>query len=104
MFDSSQLPTDPADPNQLSPEDIDRVVEMAWEDRTPFGAIEMQFGLSEAEVIKLMRQEMKPSSWRLWRARVQGRNTKHRSKRAEAVDRFRCSRQRNISHNKIAKR
>lgn len=104
MPKKNSLPTDPADPNALSSVDIDRIVEMAWEDRTPFGAIEMQFGLSEAEVIKLMRREMKPSSWRMWRARVQGRSTKHRARRHQTVDRFRCSRQRPISGNKISKR
>lgn len=87
-----------------NPVEIDRIIEMAWEDRTPFGAIEFQFGLREGEVIKLMRRELKPSSWRLWRARVQGRTTKHRARRRELVDRFRCSRQRTISRNKVPKR
>ena len=86
--------------------DIDRIIEMAWEDRTPFDAITYQFGLSEQEVIELMRKEMKPSSFRLWRARVQGRKTKHRTlQNFEANDaRFRCTRQRSISNNKISKR
>lgn len=88
----------------LSPEEIDRIVEMAWEDRTPFDAITLQFGLSEQEVITLMRREMKASSFRMWRKRVQGRSTKHKVKREEAVDRFRCSRQKTISLNKISKR
>ena len=88
----------------LSPEVIDRVIEMAWEDRTPFDAITLQFGLSEQEVITLMRREMKASSFRMWRKRVQGRSTKHKVKREEAVDRFRCSRQKAISLNKISKR
>jgi uncharacterized protein (TIGR03643 family) len=61
----------------LTPTDIDRIVEMAWEDRTPFDAIEAQFGLKEQEVISLMMNELKPASWRKWRARVQGRATKH---------------------------
>jgi uncharacterized protein (TIGR03643 family) len=61
---------------QLLPFEIDRIVEMAWEDRTPFDAILVQFGLSESEVIALMRKEMKLSSWKMWRARVQGRATK----------------------------
>jgi uncharacterized protein (TIGR03643 family) len=52
---------------------VDRIVEMAWEDRTPFDAITAQFGISEAETIALMRNQMKPKSWRMWRARVQGR-------------------------------
>lgn len=85
-------------------QDIDRVIEMAWEDRTPFDAIALQFGLSEQEVIALMRREMKPSSFRMWRKRVQGRSTKHAALRSAGVDRFKCSRQRTISMNKIAKR
>lgn len=70
--------------------DIDRVIEMAWEDRTPFEAIEGLFGLSEAEVIALMRRELKPGSFRLWRARVSGRKTKHLKLRDPAVDRAYC--------------
>jgi len=61
---------------------------MAWEDRTPFGAIEYQFGLSEDEVIELMRSEMKSSSFKMWRKRVSGRDTKHRKKRKDEVNRF----------------
>lgn len=89
---------------RLSEEDVDRVIEMAWEDRTPFEAIEFQFGLSEQEVINLMRRQLKPSSWRLWRKRVQGRATKHRNKRPFVEGRHKCSRQRSISNNKISKR
>lgn len=89
---------------QLSGEEIDRIVEMAWEDRTPFEAIETQFGLVESEVIKLMRREMKLSSWKMWRARVQGRSTKHAMLRGFAAGRHKCSRQRRISNNKISKR
>jgi len=85
--------------------DIDRVIEMAWEDRTPFEAIQYQFDLSEAEVIKLMRLELKPSSFRLWRKRVNsGVSKKHLKKRNENISRFRSSRQRAISNNKISKR
>ena len=83
--------------------DIDRIIEMAWEDRTPFEAITFQFGLSEQEVIELMRRHLKRPSWKRWRSRVQGRVTKHLSKRTEEVDRFKCSRQRSISLNKISK-
>jgi len=83
---------------------IDRIIEMAWEDRTPFDAIVLQFGLKEQDVISLMRREMKPSSFKMWRARVQGRKTKHSKSRSETVDRFKCSRQRNISNNKVSKR
>lgn len=84
--------------------DTDRVIEMAWEDRTPFEAIEMQFGLMEKEVIQLMRTAMKPSSFRMWRRRMQGRTTKHSFLRLTATTRFKCSRQKQISGNKISKR
>ncbi len=85
--------------------DIDRCIEMAWEDRTPFEAIGHQFGLPEASVIKLMRQHLKPASFRLWRQRVNsGVSQKHRAKRPAEISRFRCSRQRTISLNKISKR
>lgn len=89
---------------QLTDRDVDRIIQMAWEDRTPFEAIEVQFGLSEAEVIKLMKDQMRNSSWRRWRARVQGRKTKHRNLRRKEVRRFKCSRQKAISWNKISKR
>jgi uncharacterized protein (TIGR03643 family) len=85
-------------------EEIDRIIEMAWEDRTPFEAITIQFGLSEAQVIALMRKELKRASFELWRKRVSGRATKHRALRSASTDRFKCSRQRAISQNKIAKR
>lgn len=88
----------------LSDADIDRIVEMAWEDRTPFDAIDAQFGISEQEVIVIMRREMKPSSWRMWRARVQGRTTKHRASSAADDARFKSAQQRTVTHNKIAKR
>jgi uncharacterized protein (TIGR03643 family) len=88
----------------LTEEQLDRLIEMAWEDRTPFEAMHAQFGLKEQEVITLMRREMKPSSFKMWRARVQGRGTKHQNKRPEDTQTFRCSRQRGISNNKIAKR
>lgn len=89
---------------KLDLKDIDRIIEMAWEDRTPFEAITFQFGLKEQEVIDLMRREMKPSSFRMWRQRVQGRATKHRKKRTFDKGRFKCSRQRTISNNSISKR
>jgi uncharacterized protein (TIGR03643 family) len=89
---------------QLTEQDIDRIIEMAWEDRTPFDAILLQFGLKEAEVIALMRKEIKPSSWRMWRARVQGRATKHNAKRGFEVGRHKCTLQRQITGNKISKR
>ena len=84
--------------------DIDRIIEMAWEDRTPFDAITFQFKLKEQEVISLMRSELKPSSFRLWRKRVQGRATKHSKKRTFDEGRFKCSRQRTITNNSISKR
>ncbi len=90
--------------NNLTDQEIDRIVEMAWEDRTSFDAIKNQFGVSESEVIEIMRLEMKPSSWRMWRERVQGRKTKHANYRSETVNRFKCSRQRAISMNKVSKR
>jgi uncharacterized protein (TIGR03643 family) len=67
---------------------------MAWEDRTTFDAISEQFGLEPGQVIKLMRRELKPSSFRLWRKRTDGRQTKHLAKRAFKVGRFRCKSQR----------
>ena len=88
----------------LSPIEIDRVIQMAWEDRTPFEAIKFQFNLSEKEVIRLMKKEMTEKNWRKWRARVQGRKTKHLKLREDGVNRFKCSRQRNISGNRISKR
>jgi uncharacterized protein (TIGR03643 family) len=89
----------------MSPEDIDRIIEMAWEDRTPFEAIYAQFGLSESDVIRLMRQSLKRSSFNLWRERVNsGVSQKHLKTRDASVSRFKCSRQRAISMNKISKR
>jgi uncharacterized protein (TIGR03643 family) len=84
--------------------DIDRIIEMAWEDRTPFDAIEAQFGLPEKDVIKLMRRQMKPGSFKLWRARVQGRKTKHSARRDFSEGRHKSSMQRHITGNKISKR
>jgi uncharacterized protein (TIGR03643 family) len=89
----------------LSEKDLDRVIEMAWEDRTPFEAIQIQFGLSESQVIELMRNNLKRSSFNLWRKRVNsGVSQKHLKKRNPAIDRFKCDRQRQISSNKISKR
>ena len=89
---------------ELSDLDKDRIIEMAWEDRTTFDSIRLQFGLNEQEVIDLMRVEMKPSSFKMWRKRVQGRKTKHEKLRVFSEGRFKCSRQRQISNNKISKR
>lgn len=88
----------------LTFEETDRIIEMAWEDRTTFEAIEFQFGLKEQEVIELMRKEMKPSSFKMWRKRVQGRKTKHEKLRSFEKGRFKCSRQKQITHNSIPKR
>lgn len=88
----------------LKEEEIDRIIAMAWEDRTPFEAIELQFGLSEDQVVEVMRKNLKDSSWRRWRERVNGRKTKFSKLRADDVSRFKCKRQRSISGNRISKR
>ncbi|MEY5050824.1 MAG: hypothetical protein RLZZ619_754 [Pseudomonadota bacterium] len=75
---------------KMNPADISRIVEMAWEDRTPFDAILQSYGISEAAVIDLMRQTMKPSSFRMWRKRVTGRATKHAALRSQDVQRAYC--------------
>ncbi|MEN8856954.1 MAG: TIGR03643 family protein [Flavobacteriaceae bacterium] len=90
--------------NNLSERAIDRIIEMAWEDRTTFDAIKFQFGLTEQDVITLMRTQMKPKSFKLWRQRVQGRKTKHSKLREFESGRFKCTRQRQISNNSISKR
>ena len=81
--------------DMLDLNDKNRIIEMAWEDRTPFDAIKAQFGLNEQAVRNLMKKELKFSSYRLWRARVESSKT---------INRFKCSRQRTISSNKISKR
>ena len=88
----------------LNESDISRVIEMAWEDRTPFEAIFNQFDINEKELIAIMRNNLKKSSFKLWRERVGGRKTKHSKLRENSVDRFKCKLQRNISNNKISKR
>lgn len=75
--------------------EVDRVIQMAWEDRTPFDAIEAQFGLKEKDTIALMRQEMTASSFRMWRKRMAQRGTKHQKKRGFEIGRFRSDAQRN---------
>lgn len=85
--------------------DIDRIIQMAWEDRTPFEAIRAQFGISERETIQLMRKNLKRSSFNLWRKRVnEGISQKHLQRRSAEITRFKCSRQRTITLNKISKR
>jgi uncharacterized protein (TIGR03643 family) len=75
--------------NEINPVDVHRIIEMAWEDRTPFDAIEHQFGIPEKENIRLMRSNLKPSSFRLWRKRVnEGVSLKHREKRNPEINRF----------------
>ncbi|HET8829443.1 MAG TPA: TIGR03643 family protein [Pelobium sp.] len=88
----------------LNERDTDRVIEMAWEDRTPFEAIEFQFGLTEKAVITLMRQQLKPSSFKLWRKRAQRISHKHLKKQPSDMLTFKCSAQRQITLNKISKR
>ena len=84
---------------------LDRIIEMAWEDRTSFEAITFQFGISESETITIMRTELKRSSFNLWRKRVNsGISQKHLKKRNPKIERFKCTRQRSISLNKISKR
>lgn len=84
---------------------LDRIIEMAWEDRTPFETISFQFGISESETITIMRTELKRSSFNLWRKRVNsGNSQKHIKKRNPEIERFKCTRQRSISLNKISKR
>tara|TARA_B100001115_G_scaffold184839_1_gene189273 strand:+ start:710 stop:997 length:288 start_codon:yes stop_codon:yes gene_type:complete len=91
--------------NSLDIYQIERIIEMAWEDRTPFEAISFQFGLSESEVINLMRNSLKDSSFKMWRKRVNSRvSSKHLKKRNNSIQRFKCSRQKSISNNKISKR
>ncbi len=90
---------------ELTAVEVDRVIEMAWEDRTPFEAIQFQFNLSEQQVIKLMRTQLKRSSFNRWRKRVNsGVSQKHLKKRNPEIDRFKCTRQRQISSNRISKR
>lgn len=90
--------------SSLSAKEVDRIIEMAWEDRTPFEAIQFQFGLSEADVKGLMKKELKFSSYILWRERVENCATKHLAKRNGKIDRFRSKAQRTIANNKISKR
>ena len=78
----------------VSAETIDRIIQMAWEDRTSFDVIRAQFGLTNGQVIQLMRSHLKPSSFRMWRKRTVGRKTKHVAKRGFEFGRFRCPSQR----------
>lgn len=90
---------------QITARELDRIIEMAWEDRTPFEAIKYQFGLPEKKVIKLMRAHLKVGSFKRWRKRVNsGCSQKHLKKRNPDISRFKCSRQKAISGNWISKR
>lgn len=93
-----------AQKNILDDVAIDRIIEMAWEDRTPFDAIKFQFGLAEADVKALMKKELKFSSYKRWRKRVENCKTKHTAKRIKGINRFKCDLQRAITNNKISKR
>ena len=89
--------------HKLSEEEIDRVISMAWEDRTPFEAIKAQFDISESQVISIMRRQLKSRSWKRWRERVQGRKTKHARLRLSKVSRFKSKAQKSISANRSSK-
>lgn len=88
----------------LSHRDIDRIIEMAWEDRTPFEAILMQFELTEQDVITLMRKELSPQSFKRWRKRVSGNKNKHLKRRETDTLRFKSKAQKLISSNRISKK
>ncbi len=89
---------------KINDEAKNRIIEMAWEDRTPFDAIYYQFGLKEDEVKALMKKELKFSSYKLWRERVENCQTKHAKKRLDSISRFKSKLQRTITSNKISKR
>lgn len=88
----------------FSSDDTNRIIEMAWEDRTPFDAIEIQFGLKEDAVKMLMKTNLKFKSYKIWRDRVGSCKTKHLKKRVADIVRFKSNAQRSISLNKISKR
>lgn len=98
------MSTDYKEKYNLESHEADRIIGMAWEDRTPFEAIEAQFGLSEDEVIDFMRRNLKEKSFRRWRRRVSGRETKHRKLRKDEVSRFVSPAQNPITNNKISKK
>ena len=91
-------------PDQLTDADLNRIIEMAWEDRTPFDAITFQFGLEEDEVKALMKKTLKFSSYKRWRKRVENCNTKHLKTRSEEIGRFKSKAQRGITGNRISKK
>ena len=77
----------------MDQDSLNRIIEMAWEDRTPFDVIYKEFDITQSELERLMRNNLKPSSFKLWRKRVSGRKTKHIAKRNNQIDRHRCDRQ-----------
>lgn len=79
--------------NMFVEQDLSRIIEMAWEDRTPFEAIAREYGLNEAAVVRLMRQNLKAGSFKLWRKRMAGRKSKHQQLRSPEISRAYCSRQ-----------
>ena len=103
MVEQQEAINAPTKKQNFSAKEMDRIIQMAWEDRTPFEAIEIQFGLKEKDVIAFMRKNSLPSSFVMWRKRMKSRKTKHTALRDEGINRFKCSRQKN-SGNKIAKR
>lgn len=90
--------------DRFAQHEIDRIIGMAWEDRTPFEAIEEQFGLREPDVVEFMRRNMQTKSWERWRKRVSGRKTKHRTLRIKEVTRFVSAAQNPITQNRISKK
>ena len=77
----------------MDQDSLNRIIEMAWEDRTPFDVIYKEFDITQKELERLMRNNLKPNSFKLWRKRVSGRKTKHIAKRSNQIDRHRCDRQ-----------
>jgi len=103
MTTQQQEPKTKSAQREFDDADKDRIIQMAWEDRTPFEAIEFQFGLKEKEVIEFMRNISLPSSFKMWRKRMKARKTKHAALREKDVNRFKCTLQKGTG-NKIAKR
>ncbi|MDC3150750.1 TIGR03643 family protein [SAR86 cluster bacterium] len=77
----------------MDQDNLNRIIEMAWEDRTPFDVIYKEFDITQNELERLMRNNLKPSSFKLWRKRVSGRKTKHIAKRSNQINRHKCDRQ-----------
>jgi len=95
---------EPFPTKKISDIDVNRIIEMAWEDRTTFDSIQFQFGINESAVKALMKSKLKFSSYKLWRQRMQACKTKHAKTRLCSINRFKCNLQRNITYNKISKR